>query len=163
MKRSLLTIRLFAVALMLLLGVTFTGTAAQAAPQASASHHALMSSAARSTWVIIRNNSKYQLSIENSYITSGIWTVKPNAVIQPGQESGFGSESNGFMTGTHGSVTYAVANGQSFSFMWTNPYYGSNTNNLSFSTFSYGNSKVVVTRSGGSGNNAVVTLTVSNV
>ena len=153
MKRSLLTIRLFAIALMLLMGIVFTGPAAQAAPQASA---------ARSVWVVVRNNSKYPLSIGNSYITSGIWTVQPNAVIQSGQESGFGSESNGFMTGTHGSLTYNVSNGQHFSFTWTNPYYGSNTYSSVLSTFSYANSKVVMTRTGGSGNNAVVVITISN-
>ena len=152
MKRSLLTIRLFAIALMLLMGIVFTGPAAQAAPQASA---------ARSVWVVVRNNSKYPLSIVSSYITRGVWMVKPNAVIQAGQESGFGSESNGFMTGTHGSVVYGVSNGQSFSLTWTNPYYGSNTYSSALSTFSY-YSKVVMTRSGGSGNNAVVVITISN-
>jgi hypothetical protein len=153
MKRSLLTIRLFAIALMLLLGITFTGPAAQAAPLASA---------ARSVWVVIRNNSQYPLSAQQSYITSGIWTVRPNAVIQPGQESGFGSESNGFMTGTHGSATYSVSNGQSFSLTWTNPYAGSNTYSSYLSTYSYGRPKVVMTRTGGSGNNAVVVLTIEN-
>src|SRR4051794_12512690 len=152
MKRSLLTIRLFAVALMLLLGIAFTSPAAQAAPQASA---------ARSVWVVIRNNSKYPLSAQNSYITSGIWTVKPNAVIQPGQESGFGSESNGFMTGTHGNVMYGIANGQQLSFMWTDPYAGSNSYSMSLGGTPY-NGKILVTRSGGSGNNAMVVITVSN-
>jgi hypothetical protein len=49
MKRSLLTIRLFAIALMLLLGITFTGPAAHAAP---------MASAARSVSVTFRNQTK---------------------------------------------------------------------------------------------------------
>jgi hypothetical protein len=152
MKRSLLTIRLFAIALMLLLGVAFTGPAAQAAPQASA---------ARSVWVIIRNNSKYQLTAPQSYLTSGVWTVKPNAVIQPGQESGFGSESNGFMTGTHGYVMYGVSNGQQLSFLWTDPYAGSNSYSLSLGGLPY-NGKIWVTRSGGGGNNAVVVITITN-
>jgi hypothetical protein len=152
MKRSLHTIRLLAIALMLVMGVVFTGPAAQAAPLASA---------ARSTWVIIRNNSKYQLSAPQYYLTSGVWTVKPNAVIQPGQESAFGSESNGFMTGTHGSVMYSISNGQQLSFTWTNPYVGSNSYSTSLSGIPYGG-KIVVTRSGGSGNNAVVVLTISN-
>ena len=153
MKRSLLTIRLFAVALMLLLGIVFTGPAAQAAPQASA---------ARSVWVIIRNNSKYQLNYPQYYLTSGVWTVKPNAVILPGQESSFGSESNGFMTGTHGSVMYSVSNGQQLSFTWTNPYVGSNSYSTSLSGLPY-SGKIMVTRSGGSGNKAVVVLTIANV
>lgn len=154
MKRFLVTIRLFAVAMLLVMGVVFTGPAAHAAPQATA---------ARSVWVIVRNNSKYPLSLQNSYITSGEWTVQPNTVIQPGQESGFGSESNGFMTGTHGSVTYNVSNGQHFDFTWTNPYVGSNTFSSALSTVTYnGLSKVVMTRSGGSGNNAVVVITISN-
>ena len=63
MKRSLLTIRLFAVTLLLLMGVVFTGPAAHAAPQASA---------ARSTWVIVRNNSKWTLGSPNYYLTSGV-------------------------------------------------------------------------------------------
>src|SRR4051812_9733022 len=152
MKRSLLTIRLFAVALMLVMGVVFTGPAAHAAPQASA---------ARSVWVIIRNNSSFQLNFPQYYLTSGIWTVKPNAVIQPGQESGFGSESNGFMTGTHGNVMYGIANGQQLSFMWTDPYAGSNSYSMSLGGTPY-NGKILVTRSGGSGNNAMVVITVSN-
>ena len=67
----------------------------------------------------------------------------------------------GLMTGTHGSATNSVSNGQSCSFTWTNPYAGANTYTSALSTFSYGNRKVVLTRTG-SGNNAVVVITISN-
>jgi hypothetical protein len=152
MKRSLLTIRLFTVALLLVIGIVFTGTAAHAAPQASA---------ARSTWVIVRNNSKWTLSAPNYYLTSGVWTVKPNSVILPGQESSFGSESSGFMTGTRGVVDYFANNGQEITMIWSNPYVGSNSYTVWISGTASGG-KILVTRSGGSGNNAVVTFTISN-
>jgi len=161
MKRVLLSIRLSLIALLLVMGIVAGGTAAHAAPQATNGPAAPLATAARSVWVIIRNNSKYQLTAPQYYLTSGVWTVRPNPVIQPGQESGFGSESNGFMTGTHGSVTYSVSNNQQLSFTWTNPYVGSNSYSTSLSGYpSLG--KIYVTRSGGSGNNAVVTITISN-
>src|SRR5262245_58663286 len=116
MKRLLLSIRLSMVALLLVMGIVATGTAAHAAPRTTSGPAAPQATAARSVWVIIRNNSKYQLTAPQYYVTSGVWTVNPNPVIQPGQESGFGSESNGFMTGTHGSVTYSVGNNQQLSF-----------------------------------------------
>jgi hypothetical protein len=78
-----------------------------------------------------------------------------------GQESGFGSESNGFMTGTHGAVTYSVSNGQGIYLNWTDPYAGSNSYISAVDGMPY-HGKILVTRSGGGGNNAVVVLTITN-
>lgn len=65
------------------------------------------------------------------------------------------------MIGTRGVVDYFADNGQEITMIWSNPYVGSNTYTVWINGAAYGG-KILVTRSGGSGNNAVVTFTVAD-
>lgn len=77
------------------------------------------------------------------------------------------SESNGFMTGTQADVTYKIGvwcqegspawyGTYTFKFAWNNPYVGSNSYSTAGTT-----SNLHVTRTGGSGNNATVYITLT--
>jgi hypothetical protein len=149
MKRALLTLRLFASALLVVMGLLAISPAAQAAPLATA---------ARSVSVTFRNNTTHNLTMRYSEVFSGVWRLRPRIYVYPSQEIYWGTESNGFMTGTSGAVMYDMDNGENFTVKWNNPYVGSNTYTFSGTALGTGGFKIV--RSGGSGNNAQVTLTL---
>jgi len=91
MKRTLLTLRLFAGALLIVMGLLAVSPSAHAAP---------MATAARSVSVTFRNQTQYTLHNRTYQVMSGIWTLHPPEYILPGQEGYWRTESNGFMTGT---------------------------------------------------------------
>lgn len=120
--------------------------------------------AARSVIVKVQNNSSATLFLGSATLSHGIWSdnMYPPQQIQPGASIQFASESQGFMTGTQGTALYTAINLQqtvqngSVALNWDDPFSGSN---------SYGHSEpwfLRVSSSGGSGNNAVWTVTISN-
>ena len=149
MKRALRTLRLLAGTLLIALGVLVISPAAHAAPLATA---------ARSVSVTFRNNTTHNLTMRYSEVFSGVWRLRPRIYVSPSQEIYWGTESNGFMTGTSGAVMYDMDDGKHFTVKWSNPYVGSNTYTFSGTALGAGGFKI--TRSGGSGNNAQVTLTL---
>ena len=110
--------------------------------------------AARSTHVILVNDTGFALSLTGSNLAHGEWSTgaAPSASIAPDSTASWQSESDGFATGTEGTAEYAVVGtGASLGFHWDNPFIGAN---------SYDQSAPVglsLARSGGGGNNATVT------
>ncbi|MFI8458043.1 hypothetical protein [Kitasatospora sp. NPDC085464] len=154
------------------LGTIATGTA-QAAPAtgaatASAAVKAVQPTpagvqAARSTTVHLTNKTGCTLWRTNYSLAHGIWTQEPWMGLADGTEETFGSESNGFMTGTEGLVQYVSydcqqswRNGKYVQLHWANPYVGSNgydENGTDGGVFA-------PVRQGGGGDNADVFWTV---
>jgi hypothetical protein len=149
MKRALLAARLFAGVLVIAMGLLVTGPGAHAAPTTTA---------ARSTSVTFRNTTTHNLTKRYSEVFSGIWTLQPKIYVSPTEEFYWGTESNGFMTGTSGIVWYDMDNGKYFTVKWSNPFVGSNSYTFGGTALGTGGFRIV--RSGGSGNNAQVTLTL---
>lgn len=87
----------------------------------------------------------------------GIWVIVPPEVIPPGGTGVFESESDGFATGTEGSVQYSIDRSSNIvGLSWDNPYVGSN---------SYGHTQpagYTISQQGGGGDNANVTFTLSH-
>ncbi|MEV5575085.1 aegerolysin family protein [Spirillospora sp. NPDC052269] len=114
-------------------------------------------SAARSTEIWFTNNTGCELRLANADLDHGIWTVYPLYSISPGGGGHWMSESDGFMTGTEGRVRYNLFGGcenKVLRIHWNNPYVGSNSYDCDDSS-----SGIRCGFWGGSGNNAVVTVT----
>lgn len=107
--------------------------------------------AARSVTVNFTNSSSSDLYLSSANLKGGIWTTNlyPPQTIPKGTSATWASESNGFATGTEGSVEYFAFPAQGkVTVSWDNPYSGSN---------SYGDSapyRLSINGSGGGGNNA---------
>ena len=149
MNRTLRTLRLLAGALLIVMGFLVVSPAAQAAPLASA---------ARSVSVTFRNNTTHKLTLRTYEVFSGVWRLRPKMYVSPSEEFYWGTESNGFMTGTSGLAWYDLDNGKYFTVKWNNPYVGSNSYTFGGTALGAGGFRIV--RSGGSGNNAQVILTL---
>ncbi|WP_330334629.1 hypothetical protein OHS33_35935 [Streptomyces sp. NBC_00536] len=133
------------------LGTIATGTA-QAAPAST--------QAARSTTIHLHNGTGCTLYRGDYSLAHGIWSQgqEPPQSLGNTGDATFQSESNGFATGTEGTVRFTAydcedswRNGRSVVLHWANPYTGSNSydENGTDSTFRW-------TRQGGGGNNADV-------
>lgn len=113
---------------------------------------------ARSTTVTLQNTTSDTLTLTNAHLDGGIWSQNqyPPATISGDSKGTWMSESDGFMTGTQGSVTYQLPESQGSIYIeWDNPYVGGN---------SYKHTAPAgfeINQSGGSGDNAVVTFTLS--
>ncbi|WP_030062057.1 hypothetical protein [Streptomyces novaecaesareae] len=134
------------------LGTIATGTA-QAAPATT--------QAARSTTVHLHNGTGCTLYRADYSLAHGIWTQaqEPPQTVGNGWGAVFQSESNGFMTGTEGTVTFRTydceegwRNGRAVVLHWANPYAGSN----SYDEAGTDLGAFRTTRDGGTGNNADV-------
>lgn len=124
--------------------------------------------AARSTAVTFTNSTHNTLLIKvGEYLAHGEWSTEPPQAIGPGIQVQWGSESNGFLTGTEGWVRYypVPANTDSIGIpspapdaatiyiYWDNPYVGSNSYDKAAP------SPYQVSQQGdGSGDNAAVTF-----
>ncbi|MFF4590873.1 Crystal protein ET79 [Streptomyces sp. NPDC001388] len=140
--------------------------AAEPAPAASApssasagqdaARPAAAPSAARSTGVTVNNYSGSGMQRVWAGLAHGCWTdgQLPTDYLPSGRSTAWGSQSCGFMTGTEGDADFAVDGGQ-VKIHWNNPWAGSNSYSC---TVPDGYS---CTRSGGSGDNANVTFTVT--
>lgn len=124
--------------------------------------------AARSTAVTFVNNTQNTLLIKVSEnLAHGEWSNEPPNDIAPGAQVEWGSESNGFLTGTEGWVRYypVSANTDSIGIpspapdsatiyvYWDNPYVGSN----SYDKAAPGPYQVSL-QGNGSGDNAAITF-----
>lgn len=153
MKRALHNLRLLAGALIVAMGFLTISPPAHAAPTATA---------ARSVLVTLSNQTNNTLYLWYDHVGSGIWTQQPPASIPPGATVLFGTESNGFMTGTSGNVSYYLSSSTAgwakyFTLYWNDPYVGSN----SYKVKTFGLDGLFhIVKSGGSGNNAQVTFTL---
>ena len=86
--------------------------------------------AARSTHVIIKNNTDHNMVFVSGSTKHGIVTQKPPHIIAIGGIGDLRAESKGFLTGTEGSVTYSLDGvGGNAAFHWDNPFVGSNSAN----------------------------------
>src|SRR5262245_3043403 len=92
--------------------------------------------AARSVKVTIHNASDVQFVTSASSLTGGMWTpnLTPNAgdLVLETDRYQFASESDGFLTGTGGSITLSTANlpvlnPWLFTFSWDKPFIGETT------------------------------------
>ncbi|MFD0402295.1 aegerolysin family protein [Kitasatospora sp. NPDC127121] len=114
--------------------------------------------AARSTSINLTNNSGKLLVRSGSSLRWGIWSdnMLPPSMVQPGVTAKWASESDGFMTGTEGEVTFDVS-GESnkVRVYWNNPYTGSNGYSCSAP------SGYKCTWQGGSGDNAAISFNLS--
>jgi hypothetical protein len=155
------------------LAILIPGTAAQATQTQTA---AVAPTAARSTVVYIKNTTDCTLERTWATLSHGVWWKYPPAVIPGNTTVSFGSESNGFMTGTEGSATFMVtfcpelgpgpgSNLGSVGFEWDNPYVGSNSYQVTNTTWDWhlqAPAEIKILKvSGGSGNNAVIVYQLS--
>ena len=100
--------------------------------------------AARSTNVTFTNNTHQTLLTRvDENLAHGIWSTEPPAQINPGEQVEWGSESDGFLTGTEGWVRYypsvldtdsigipsPAPDSATIYIYWDNPYAGSNSYN----------------------------------
>jgi hypothetical protein len=83
--------------------------------------------AARSVLITFHNQSKLTLEMAGGRLAHGEWTHRPPKTIGPNQKVTWASESNGFMTGTEGTVTYRIKGGGQVYLWWDNPYAGGNS------------------------------------
>ncbi|KAH6949181.1 hypothetical protein DER45DRAFT_580788 [Fusarium avenaceum] len=114
-------------------------------------------SPARSVYVTIVNQTDLELMLLSSDLDDGEWSdnLTPPTVIPAGQTVNFQAESDGIMTGVQGSVRYDSSAGH-FSFDFDDPYSGSNSYNEK-APGGYS-----IDRSGGGGDNANVTWTITS-
>ncbi|MEU0381938.1 aegerolysin family protein [Streptomyces cyaneofuscatus] len=137
-------------------------SAAKKAPGATkargAAANPLTANAARSTNVTLTNVSGRLLTRSTSQLHWGIWSTNmlPPSIIQSGVSGNWQSESDGFMTGTEGEVSFNVSGETNkVKVYWNNPYSGSNRYSCTAP------SGFDCTHQGGSGNNATVAFTLT--
>ncbi|MCM2387319.1 aegerolysin family protein [Streptomyces albipurpureus] len=112
--------------------------------------------AARSTKVVVVNKTGTNLQRSWTDLAHGCWTngALPPDNISDDRTISWQSESCGFMTGTEGTAKYSLSGGE-VNFYWNNPYAGRN----SYDCSAPAGYRCQV--SGGGGNNAVVTMTLT--
>jgi hypothetical protein len=142
--------------------VAFVPVAHSATGVGAGADNVSVTSAARSTWVALDNFTGCEMVHVGDHLDHGEWTATPPSNIPDRYRGQWGSESNGFLTGTEGDATYQLHDcdnralkGQWVKVHWDNPYIGSNSYNWSGTS-----SALRVSYSGGSGNNATVAFTV---
>lgn len=93
--------------------------------------------AARSVVVTLQNNTPFdlQLNSNSESLPHGEWDDYPPSFIRSGERGEWKSESDGFATGTQGSVSYYILDQSrnSVSVSWDDPYAGSNSDGGSVS------------------------------
>jgi hypothetical protein len=117
-----------------LLGVTGAGSASAVTPtHPGHANVAVAATAARSMTIHLTNFlliHPQQLNRTGMGLSHGIWegngALVPPESLPYGVTATFGSESNGFMTGTEGYVTYGSTLGD-ITLRWDNPYIGRNS------------------------------------
>ncbi|MFF4498072.1 Crystal protein ET79 [Streptomyces sp. NPDC001546] len=137
-------------------GAIALAPSAQAAPAAGPSPVA--ASSARSTDVVFSNSTSQHLTRVSSSLPHGCWNndALPPDYIAKGITTSWGSRSCGMLTGTEGYTTYRVtATGQQIKIHWNNPYAGSNSYACEVPA------GYSCSRSGGGGDNATATFTLT--
>lgn len=113
--------------------------------------------ATRSTRITLVNDTDEDLTLTSSSLDHGEWSdgFESPVNIGPHAAAVFQSESAGFMTGTEGTVTYAIGgDGDEITVHWDNPFAGSNTH---WESLSHG---FELTRTGHDDANAELELTL---
>ncbi|TWP33424.1 beta/gamma crystallin-related protein [Leekyejoonella antrihumi] len=112
--------------------------------------------AARSTTVELQNSTADVLTLGDNSLAHGEWTTRPPATVAAQATVTWESESNGFMTGTEGHLTYHIGSGgDDVNINWDNPFSGTNSYQAS------ANPPFGASFTGGSGNNATVTMVLT--
>jgi hypothetical protein len=84
--------------------------------------------AQRSVTITLSNRSGETLYRSDWALDHGIWTTLPPETIPNHTQVTWESESNGFMTGTEGHITYSIGTTGEWAYMhWDNPFFGSNS------------------------------------
>ena len=111
----------------------------------------------RSTLIKFNNETNSALSRTYMNLDHGVWSsnMVPSETIPAHESSTCQSESDGFMTGTEGTVSYNLPGKGEVKLNWDNPFSGSNEYSA---TAPAGCS---IARDGGGGNNASVTFTLT--
>ncbi|MEV5575084.1 hypothetical protein AB0L06_34025 [Spirillospora sp. NPDC052269] len=138
-----------------------TSSPAHADQRAHADRGEVSAQAARSTAVTFVNQSGCNASLWSADLAHGMWTGYPANWMMTNVTGTWASESNGFMTGTEGTVVYGLSScedpareGAWVTMRWDNPYVGSNSYSEDVQALNGAN--LHLTHSGGSGNNAEV-------
>ena len=122
-----------------------------------------MSESARSITAVLSNKTDATLERRHCTLDHGAWTNFPPEKIQPHGSGSWLTESDGFMTGTEGKISYTIvmekAGGQKetlgqVTLHWDNPYAGSNSFDATVTANAY-----EAVHTGGSGFNATVEWT----
>jgi hypothetical protein len=158
-----ITIRraLAATAVAVLAAVGVPAGASAASPAASGPILATTSTAARSVVVVVFNDSDCKFVFSSATLWHGIWATPVPGAINPHTTVSWRTDSNGFMTGVEGEISYVPAAGcakqpPSFTVYWDDPYVGSNSYFWEFNSPNpYG---WKMTMSGGGGSNATITF-----
>lgn len=111
--------------------------------------------AARSSVIIFNNQTPQNLTLSAQGLSHGIWATPPPPNIGPNGSATFEADSDGFMTGVQGTVTYQAAGSQAINLDFDNPFVGS-------SSYSGGAAvEYALSTSVNGGNNATVTYTLN--
>ena len=109
----------------------------------------------RSVTLLLVNQTSAALSCGTAVLDGGEWAAYPPDTVAAGAIGRWGTQSNGFATGTEGSATMQVSPSASVTVRWNNPYWGSN----SYSCEAQG--ELSCSTSGGGGNDSTLTVTVT--
>ncbi|MGW4426455.1 hypothetical protein [Streptosporangium sp. NPDC004631] len=124
---------------------------------APATAHAAAPRSVDITW---HNNTDCRLVQVTKVVDYGRWAIDPAGEIPAYGTDHFRTESDGWTTGTEGTVVWRAADcsvsGQTVRFHWDNPYYGGNSYDFGGSSGGFNHSYT-----GGSGDNAGVGVDVS--
>ena len=112
-------------------------------------------SSSRSVKIFVTNSTSKAITCGRAVLDGGEWASYPPNAIAPGSTESWRTQSNGMMTGTEGNATFIVAGAGELSIRWNNPYWGSNDYSCT-APAGYG-----CTRTGGSGNDSTITVTLT--
>jgi hypothetical protein len=111
---------------------------------------------ARSIVVYLDNETPRELTLQQLELSHGEWLAQAPNTIAAETCVAFACVSNGFMTGTSGTLTYSIGDNGNLYLLYDNPFAGGNSYNYTFPIH------FNVAMEGGSGNNAVVQFTLAN-
>jgi hypothetical protein len=113
-------------------------------------------SSARSVTISLVNSTDAALSCSTANLEGGEWANYPPDGVAPGATAGWRTQSNGVMTGTEGSASFAIAGSNSMvTVRWNNPYIGSNGYSCDAGP------GFACTTNGSKGNDSTVTFTLT--
>ncbi|MEU7259660.1 Crystal protein ET79 [Streptomyces rimosus] len=154
--RARKAIAVSALAVAAVLAPAGTSSAAAATADTTAQKSAASAQSARSTRVNVVNNTSTTMYRNYSSLSHGVWDdATPPETIEGNRSAYWGSHSSGMMTGTEGDARYSLGDGGEVSFHWNNPYVGGNSYSCDVPA------GYSCSRSGGGGDNATVTFTIS--
>lgn len=109
---------------------------------------------ARAVTIVVTNATTQPLGCSTAVLDGGEWASYPPDSLAPGATGRWRTQSRGLATGTEGRATFRSAAGD-VTVSWDNPYLGSNSSSCTAPP------GVTCTRTGGSGNSATLTVTIT--